>query len=464
MNKEGKSLMSTTKNTLKTYKQHKIFAAKELLSKCESKANHYLFIILIATVLTIIIIWASLTDIQEIAKTQGEIVPKDKIQLIQHQHGGSIKKLLISEGELVSKGQAIATLDPTALKAELEQNIIKVIALTANKIRLKASINHQELSLEQLIKLTKKEIKFPPSTSLSIKNMLQDSVLLHTLQKSTENNEISALKKRVAQQEVELKSIEEKTAMLKALVDVMEEEKKMYSKLKQRDLASKRELLSATRQYLVLKKDWMESRKQIEKQRRVLEETQAKLRQETHNNDLHSASLLNEINAELLQAKRNIIKIQHQYDNLIIRSPVTGFIKGLSVSPGSVISSNETITEVVPTESELIIESKITSRDIGHVKQGAEVDIKVTAYDYARYGTLQGKLQAISATTFFDETSKQVYYKAFIKINQQGMEEKQFKLMPGMLVEADIRTGKKSIIDYLLKPIYNSLHNSMTER
>jgi len=254
--------------------------------------------------------------------------------------------------------------------------------------------------------------------------------------------------------------------MLKELMDVMQEEQNMYKRLGKNGLASKREMLSTKRQFLRIKKEWLESGKKAEKQKRILIESKNKLKQELSTNNLQSAKSLNDINNELLQTQRNIEKLESQYQKLVIRSPVEGIIKDLKVSPGSVVMANETITEVVPTSTTLLVETKINSRDIGHVSLGSKVKIKVTAFDYARYGVLRGTLKRLSATTFYDDKTNKVYYKGIISLDKSHLSrgKQRYDLIPGMLVEADIVTGKKSIMEYLLKPIYSSLSNAMTER
>lgn len=197
-----------------------------------------------------------------------------------------------------------------------------------------------------------------------------------------------------------------------------------------------------------------------------MNELKDKLQQVKNVNALDIATQLNDINAELLKTKKQMIKIKDQLDNLKIRAPVAGIVKGLAVSHGSVIAANQEIVSIVPTDSKMIIETKISSRDIGHVHIGANVKIKITTYDYIRFGTLTGKLTKLSATTFLDEKTKDVFYKGTIELDKDylGSKKAPYRLIPGMLAEVDIYTGKKSLLDYLFKPLYISLHYSFSER
>ncbi len=151
---------------------------------------------------------------------------------------------------------------------------------------------------------------------------------------------------------------------------------------------------------------------------------------------------------------------------LKIRSPSYGYVKGLNVKTiGGVIESGAVLIEIVPLEDSMIIEAKISPKDIGHVIKGQKVTIKFSAFDFSRYGTVDGKLESISATTFVDEDGTRYYLgRMSLAKNYVGNDPKQNLIVPGMTVQADIVTGSKSILSYLLKPIHSSITSSFTER
>ena len=153
-------------------------------------------------------------------------------------------------------------------------------------------------------------------------------------------------------------------------------------------------------------------------------------------------------------------------DRLEVKSPVYGLVKGLQVNTiGSIIEPGKTLMEIVPADKNLVIEAKISPKDIGHVQVGDMARIKVSSYDFARYGAVMGKLEFLSATTFLD-ANQQPYYRGRIALKQNfvGKNPEENKILPGMTVEANIITGKKTILSYLLKPIHLSLRQALTER
>lgn len=168
--------------------------------------------------------------------------------------------------------------------------------------------------------------------------------------------------------------------------------------------------------------------------------------------------------AEYLQTIELIKKLQDRLDHLTIRAPIHGLIQGLQAHRGSVILPAGTILEVIPLDEQLVVESKIDTRDIGHVRVGDAVKIKVTAYDYTRYGMVKGRVEKISASTFLDKNNVP-FYKAIIILDHANIgNNKNNILLPGMTVEADINTGKHKLIKYLLAPFQKMVTSAFHER
>ena len=169
---------------------------------------------------------------------------------------------------------------------------------------------------------------------------------------------------------------------------------------------------------------------------------------------------------ELAQVNSLLDKLYDRVRRLKILSPIDGVIKGLKVhTAGGVISAGAIILEIMPLNEELLVETRITTRDVGHVEIGQPANIKVTAYDYARYGSISGELKMISTSTFLDKQGD-LYYKGVISMDRDyvGNDPQVNKVFPGMTVQADIKTGRKTLLEYLLKPIVSSIGNGFRER
>lgn len=177
-------------------------------------------------------------------------------------------------------------------------------------------------------------------------------------------------------------------------------------------------------------------------------------------------SIMGSVIGELAQVQRSIAKLEDRVKRLVVRAPVRGIVKGLKVhTVGGVIPAGGQVLDIVPVDEEMVVEAKINPRDVGHIHLGQPVQVKVTTYDFARYGGITGVLESVSATTFVDEAGDP-YYKGMVRLDRSyvGHDPTLNQVLPGMTVQADINTGKKTLLQYFLKPIYSSIDSSFRER
>ncbi|HID02537.1 MAG TPA: HlyD family type I secretion periplasmic adaptor subunit, partial [Desulfobacterales bacterium] len=175
---------------------------------------------------------------------------------------------------------------------------------------------------------------------------------------------------------------------------------------------------------------------------------------------------LGQLEDELAENQELINKLTQQINRLELRSPTNGIVKGLEIHTiGGIIPPGQPLMEIVPLDEELIAEVKVSPNDIGHIKKGDHVTVKVTTFDFSRYGSINGTVSALSATTFTSEQGAP-YYKGMIKLEKHyvGNDAEMNKVLPGMIVNADIITGEKSLLAYMLKPIHRSLNSAFIER
>jgi HlyD family secretion protein/adhesin transport system membrane fusion protein len=183
-------------------------------------------------------------------------------------------------------------------------------------------------------------------------------------------------------------------------------------------------------------------------------------------NYLGMKSQLSDLELRIIQAQEDLLKVEHSLEYSIIRAPADGIVHGLQAhTVGGVIEAGKTIMEIVPHGRKLIAEVRISSQDIGHVKTGDPVEVKFSTYDYGRYGGIRGILTEISASTFLDSRGNP-YYRGLVSLEKTALGESaaQFPVLPGMTVSGEIKTGSKTILEYLLKPITASAKKAMRER
>ena len=197
----------------------------------------------------------------------------------------------------------------------------------------------------------------------------------------------------------------------------------------------------------------------------MLEEAKTRLKNLSTTLTEESMEIKSNKYSKLLEIQDSIQASKDEVDRLIIKSPVDGIVKGLNVDIGGVIPPGGTLLEVVPLNKELIVEAQVRTQDIGHININDPVNVKISSYNYVRYGYINGFIDHISASTYLNEKGHP-YYKVMVRLekNYLGLNPERNIILPGMTVETEIITGHKSLLTYLLKPIQQSITRSFHER
>ncbi len=396
--------------------------------------------------------WAQITNVDEFAVTSGKLVPTGQVQVIQHLEGGIISEILIDEGEVIKAEQVLIRLDPANAQIELNQMKSRQAALTLKAERLSAVETERE----------------PDFTIFGneYKNLVNDQYAVYQsqIEASEKRSEVVVAEIELKKQELTLFDERVETASKRA--DLLLEELVLRESLYKEGLTTKIVYLGIKRQVNDAR---VELSNMVVERRRIsesLEESRDMLRELDTNEKEQALTQMGVATNELAQVNSLLDKLYDRVRRLIILSPIDGIIKGLKVhAAGEVISAGAIILEIVPLNEELLVETQITTRDVGHVKIGQLATIKVTAYDYQRYGSISGQLKEISTSTFLDEQGD-LYYKGVISMDRDyvGNDPQVNKVLPGMTVQADIKTGRKTLLEYLLKPIVSSIKNGFRER
>lgn len=402
---------------------------------------------LIAGFLGVFLLWASLAPVEEVATTSGQIIPSGYIQNIQHLDGGIIQDIMVEDGQLVEKGQPLLKLDATNAEADLGQMKSRQTTLRLQAERLR-SFSNGNFSGASNHTLTADE--------LDILRSMEDS-------RATQQN---VLRDQLAQREKELEGIKATRAMLEKNVILMKREYDINRRMTARGSGSQIQEMTSERELNALRGQLSESMSQekraydgINEARNRLQSLDAGLKEE-------AMKTLGQVEGELAETTKAIAKLENTSQRTTINSPVRGLVKGLSVHTiGAVVEPGRILMEIVPIEEELMVEALISPADVGNLAKGQDVKIKVSAYDFARYGNIPGNIDTISASTFQSEDG-QSFYKAKIKLarNFVGTNAGKNQILPGMTVQADIVTGKKTVLEYLLKPIHQATQNAFQEK
>ncbi len=397
-------------------------------------------------------LWSSLAEIREVATTKGELVPYGQIKSVSHYEGGIVEEIYVHKGDLVKKGQPIIKLHSKLVASELNRLKARLLWLGLEETRLLAEINDQEPDFKNFLPEADHLVKVQlASYNANIKDI---------------ENTIDALSRRAQERKREISAITTEIGHLKKVFFTREASFNIQKKLignghtTQKEYLERKAILQiAQTAVAVAQVKLVEARRGLVDD---LNEKSKKLAEAKKSN----TTMLGKIIEEKIELSHLLEKHKDQYERLHIRAPITGIIKDIApTAEGTVIQAAKMIAEIVPSDARLIAEVKIQPKDIGHIKVGDKAELTVTTYDFNVYGKLKGKLTKVSASSFKDQDGSP-YYLGVVQLqdNNKTTYSKELALMSGMLVEANIITGSKSILKYVLKPIYRSIDIAFSER
>lgn len=368
---------------------------------------------LIIAAIAIFIVWSMFASLDEVAVGEGKIIPSRKGQLIQNLEGGILASLEVKEGQTVDRGEVLAELDPKKARSNMEEASARTIALKARVARLEAEISDAE------------EITFPPDIA-DIRVVTERERNLFAANRRAFKENIDNLNKQLNIAEDQLK-------IAKPLLSSGAASEIEILRLQQNVAELSSRVTSASSQYYVALRD-------------------------------DYAKTMNEL--EPLEKSKD--GLQDQLRRTVITSPTRGIVKDIRVTTiGGVVAPGGILMEIVPIEDQLLIETRISPRDIAFIHPGQNANVKITAYDSGVYGSLPATVEYISPDTIEDDVDKRIYYyRAYVLTEHNYLETKDGKrhpIRPGMIATTEIKTGRKTVMAYLLKPL-NRAGEALRER
>ncbi len=407
-----------------------------------------------AFVIVWLIVWAYNAEIDALTRGQGKIIPSQQIQVIQNLEGGIVSEILIEEGESVKKGDILLKIDDTGFLSNFAESKLRYNELQAKTIRLLAESTGKPFVVTDKIREESPDlIKHELSLYESNKKQLENNIVIYN--------------RRLQQKKTELREAEAKLTQLSNNYKLIQREVELNKPLVDKGIVSEVEYLQLQRQAGTLEGEMKAIKLSIPRLISVLEEQKNNIKEVKLAFRNSAKEAYNEATAEMSRLEKANIAREDKVQRTFVRSPVEGTIKQLLVNTvGGVVRPGMDIVEIVPTQDNLLVEAKIRPADIAFLYPGQRAIVKFSAYDFAIYGSLKGTLTHISADTIVDEIDKQSYYLVRIKTdnNYLGNENKKLKVIVGMTVDVDIITGKKTVLDYILKPILRARENTLSER
>ena len=399
------------------------------------------------------LLWASLAQLDEVTRADGKVIPSRQVQIIQNLEGGILNKILVKEGEVVEKNQILMHIDDTRFSSSFRESHLTKNALLLRVARLTAEAQDKAFLISHGIK------KESPELSAS------ELSLYHARQRELESK-MRLLDNQLEQKNHELNEMKAKQHQIKTSYSLVAKEMSMTEPLVLEGAVSKVELLRVQRVANDLAGE-------LETTKHAIPRIQSELKGiETKKSEVKNAYLtevsneLNEAKSELSRVSETNVALQDRVNRTAVRTPVRGTVKDIHINTvGGVIQPGMELIEVVPLDDTLLVEARVRPADIAFIHPGQSAMVKITAYDFAIYGGLKGQVEHISADTIEDEEGHS-FYEIRVRTDKNflGAPKKPLPIIPGMTATVDILTGKKSVLDYLLKPILRAKHTALRER
>ena len=404
----------------------------------------------VAIIVVVLVIWSSIAEIDEVTRGHGRVIPSQQIQIIQSQDGGVVTELLVREGDEVAKGELLVRMDQTRFQSTFRENRAEYRALEIKAARLRAVVDKTE---------------FVPDAEMAkaVPRIVAQELALFESSKAGLLNEQQIAAQQLIQREQELVEVGARKKQLAESLKLVRRELSVTRPMISSGAVSEVELLRLEREVNQLSGEHQQSLAQGKRIESSIEEAQRKLQEV----DLEFINIVRE---ELTDTITRINSLQETGTGLsdkvlqtAVRSPVHGMIKQLFFNTiGGVVLPGKEIIEVVPLDDTLLLEVRIRPQDIAFLMPGQKAMIKFTAYDFVVYGGLEAVVEHIGADTVMDEDGKP-FYNVRIRTHEPKLDEDK-PIIPGMTVEADILTGKKTILAYLMKPVLRAKQYALTER
>jgi adhesin transport system membrane fusion protein len=405
----------------------------------------------IGIVFSVFILWAGVAQLDEVTRGDGKVIPSRQLQVLQSIDGGLVSEILVKEGDVVQKDQLLIKIDETRFVSSVKENQAQYLGLVAKAARLKAIADGKPF--------------VAPSEVVKVAPEIVDQERQYYEAKKDElSASVSIARQQLAQRQQELNESQARRAQASQSYELTSKELAVTKPLINSGAVSEVELLRLEREVSRYRGERDMASAQISRVQAAINEAQRKIEEVELSFRNDASKELSETNAKLNSLAEGSVALTDRVKQSSIRSPVKGTVNRLLVNTvGGVVQPGKDMIEIVPLEDTLLLEARVLPRDIAFLRPGQPAMVKFTAYDFSIYGGLEGTLEHIGADSVMDEKGN-AFYTVRVRTNKAGFGDANLPIIPGMVAEVDILTGKKSVLTYLLKPVLRAKSVAMTER
>ncbi len=422
------------------------------------RGNRFAYALTVMTFVFIVtmLIWAHYAVLDEVTRGEGTVIPSSKTQVIQNLEGGILAEVLVREGDIVEKGDILVRIDNTAAQANFRDLQSQYFVLLASIARMEAELESRELVMPEEV------LQEAPTAAAN-------QTALFRLRQDQLRAQIRVLQSQAAQRKQEIKEMRNRSHQLQRSLDLAQQELAITQPLVSKGVLPRLDLIRIQREMTELEGERSSIRLAIPRLVTAVAEAEQRIEELVLATKAEVSNELNQARAEFNSVTETLFAGKDRVVRTEVRSLVRGTIKDIKHNTvGGVIRPGEDILEIVPLDDTLLIEAKIRPADIAFLRPGQEATVKITAYDFSIYGGLTAKLERISADTIRDDEDQrgERFYRAYLRTDRNTLAHhgEELPIIPGMTATVEILTGKKSVLDYVLKPILKARDRALTER
>lgn len=412
-----------------------------------------LLLLAVTALIVFFLAWASVSKVEEIVRGSGQVVPSQEIQIVQSLEGGILQELLVAEGDLVKKGQILLRISDVFFASEERGAEAQFAALRVKKMRLQAEAENQEFAV-------------PADLKEKVPNVVENEMALYRSRQAELKNALSILDDKIGSIEAQIAESREKTTKMRNSSALLREELEITERMVAQKAVPKLDEIRLRRELSDLSGSIRAEGQKIKGLQAELEG--AKKEKEDQRDKFRSDVLgqLTEVETKISQLEESLKSMGDRVYRTELRAPVDGIVNNVAIKTiGGVVEPAQRLVEIVPVDDELKIAARVRPSDIAFLDVGQDVKVKISAYDPQRYGSLPGKLMRVGANSVTDNDGN-VFFEIEVRTdkNYLGTAANPLPITPGMVAETEIITGKKTIMDYILKPILRARDRALTER
>lgn len=399
------------------------------------------------------VLWANFATLDEVSIATGEVVPAGRIKVVQHLEGGIIQEIYVSEGDTVREGQTLMQLDLAGSGTNREELLVRMDSERLIKARLVAEADGAELV-------------FPEDVAARRPNIVSAQRQAFEARRRELSSTLQVMREQVKQRELEVEELNARTRAVESNLKLASERLRMSKSLLSEGLTARMEHLELEAEVENLDGESKSLKPALPKALAAVEEARQRQQEAESRFRREAQDQLGEVEGNIARMDELLSEATAQGIRAEIKSSIDGVVKNVRYNAvGNVVKPGEPIMEIVPTGDQLVIEAKLNPIDRGYVEEGQAATVKISTYDFARYGGLEGSVIRLAPDSSTDEDGAP-YFRVVVQTDKNflGAVEGDLPITPGMQATVDIHTGEKTVMDYLVKPVLKLRHEAFRER